>query len=503
MRSQKETGQNLIEVMLALALFLILIGGSAILAFRYLKTFQAVHDLTEVQSVVKESFEAVQGVVYQNWSSLQDGNYGLSSASGQWQLQSSPDTIDNKYIRTVTVSSVVRDASCQIIAAGGTADPDTKLVTVNISWPDEGLTQNKSFQQYFTSWNNPTTCLAVEDEFGGDTGGSGLAGDWTHPITLGTIDMGAGNSATSLDVMNKIVYMGSIASDAKKTDFFIIDATDGQQPTIASSLNTGAGLNAVDAAGQYVYAANKSVSAQLQIINVNDIQNPALIKSYQLVGVSGSGAVGNSIFYAASKVYIGTLKATGPEFFVIDVSDPNNPVKLGSKETDANVNAIYVDGETAYLATSDSEELKIFDVSDPANIVQSGGFDAPGESEDGKTLYLVASKMYLGRTIGGNHTNHQEFHILDISDPDEVQDLGSKDLATNLNGLVARDYLAFFATSNPNSELQIWNISDPGSIGAWASLNFPQEASGIDYEDNMLYISVRSNDSLRIVTSSP
>ncbi|GAH25486.1 unnamed protein product, partial [marine sediment metagenome] len=48
-----------------------------------------------------------------------------------------------------------------------------------------------------------------------------------------------------------------------------------------------------------------------------------------------------------------------------------------------------------------------------------------------------------------------------------------------------------------------WNISNPGNIELWSSFNFPQVATGIDYEDNVVYVSVRSNDALRIITSSP
>ena len=36
-----------------------------------------------------------------------------------------------------------------------------------------------------------------------------------------------------------------------------------------------------------------------------------------------------------------------------------------------------------------------------------------------------------------------------------------------------------------------------------SSFNFPQVATGVDYEDNLVYVSVRSNDALRIITSSP
>jgi len=116
-------------------------------------------------------------------------------------------------------------------------------------------------------------------------------------------------------------------------------------------------------------------------------------------------------------------------------------------------------------------------------------------------LWLVGNKLYLGRLIGGNHIEHHEFHIFDISTSTAILDLGSKDIAANVNGVLTRDYLAFLATDDPNKELQIWEISNPANINLWASFNFPQVATDIDYEDNFVYVSVRSNDALRIITS--
>lgn len=159
-----EKGQNLIEALLALAVFFIFISGSLILIFRHFDTFEKAEDLAKVQTIVGQSFEAVQGISYNSWSNLADGTYGLNSSSGSWQFQASPDLIDNKYTRTVTVAPVRRDLNCAITTGDGTADPDTKLVTVNITWQDVGGPRSDSFGQYFTSWNSPTNCFASGGE---------------------------------------------------------------------------------------------------------------------------------------------------------------------------------------------------------------------------------------------------------------------------------------------------------------------------------------------------
>lgn len=408
------------------------------------------------------------------------------------QLENARATAKNNFSSLVSASSADNGFLKELIVENLGAYE--KKVTSKVSWQ---ITPSRILKtELATIISDWKSAVAV----GGDTGGGGISGDWKNPRTLGSVDMGPGNSATGLDVINKIVYLSAEASDSKKPDFYIIDATNGQNPSIRSSINTGPGLNAVDVAGHYAYVANQDDSSQLQIIDVNNLNSPNLAASFKLPGASG---IGNSIFYYNQKIYIGTKKATGPEFFIIDVTNPTNPISLGNKEINADVNAIYIKNNIAYLAVSNEYELKIFNINNPAQITEIGSFNAPGDSEDGKSLDLVNDKLYLGRTVGGNHANHHELHIFNVSNPSSIQNLGSKDLTADLNSLKIRDYLAFLATSDSNKEFQVWNISDPANIAFWSSFNFPQVATGIDFEDNIVYVSIRSNDALRIITSSP
>ena len=414
------------------------------------------------------------------------------------QLESARATARENFASLVNSSSSKNGFSLQTLVEN--VDVYTKRVTTTVSWQVEQLRPRKiELTAVITDWK-----IVVEEnkKTGGDTGGGGTSGNWKSPQTLGSIDLGAGNQGADLDVINKIVYMAANASDVKKGDFYIVDATNGSNPFVRSYIDTGPGLLSLDATVNYAYVGNSSTTKQLQIIDTSNLNNPILITSFTLPDVSGSGALGNSIFFYDDKVYMGTKKAEGPELHIIDVSDPYNPVSVGSKEIGEDVNAIYVKNNKAYIATpSNSEELKIFDVSNPANITQIGSFDAPGGTEDGKSLYLTGNILYLGRTGEGGHEDHHEFHILDVTIPSSTQSLGSKDLAADLNDLRVRDTLAFLGTSDSNKEFQVWDISNPAQLTLLSSFNFPQVATGVDYEDNLIYVSVRSNDALRIITS--
>src|SRR5207247_1229134 len=142
-------------------------------------------------------------------------------------------------------------------------------------------------------------------------------------------------------------------------------------------------------------------SRQLEIIDVSSSTNPFVVSSTTLPGVSGLGAVGNSIIYYNGKVYIGTKSATGPEFHVMDVSSTSSPSELGSFEVGADINAISLSVNTAYLATaSDTAELLVLDVSNQSSIKKLGTFDA-SVSYDGESLSLDGTALYLVRQTGG------------------------------------------------------------------------------------------------------
>lgn len=461
-------GQGVFEVLIALAILSVCISAGIFLILQSQSFSIDAGQNQEAIELAKKSLENTRAAAKSDFASLNNS----SSTEG-------------RFLRETIVEYI---------------DDYSKKITSRVSWQDvPSRPQKIEFSTILTKWEE-----VADTPDQSDAGGGGISGDWMNPRTLGSVDLGPGNSATDLDVVNKIIYLSAEASAAAKPDFFIVDAINGENPFIVSSLNTGAAINALDATENYAYAANRSTSAQLQVIDVSDKNNPSLATSFQLPGVSGSGAVGNTIFYGYSKVFIGTKKATGPEFHIVDVSNPLSPVELGSFEVNADVNGIYVSGSLAYVAnSSDNGELKIFDISNPSVISQIASFDATGNTEDGKVVQLAGSKLYLGRTVGGNHINHHELYILDMSSSTSPQSLGSKDLGADLNDLRIRNNLAFIGVSDSNKEFQVWDVSNPASPALWSSFNFPQVATGIDYEDNLVYVSVRSNDAIRIITSSP
>jgi hypothetical protein len=238
--------------------------------------------------------------------------------------------------------------------------------------------------------------------------------------------------------------------------------------------------------------------AQMQVIDVTDPANPTVAYNFKFatstdstpnippyVDGTGGQAVGKTLFYKDGYVYLGLSKTSyGSEFHIIDVHNPLAPVAIGSGYDVGNdINAIYVRGKYAYLATPNSQELLTLDLSNPLTPVVVGGFNSSSGAGNGKSLYAVGDNVYFGVTVpnAGN-----DFHILNNANPaTTLPELGGVDLPSTVNGVIVRDYLAYLLT---NTTLSIFRIDTPGSIGpAQATLALPGTGQALDCEGNYLY----------------
>lgn len=339
-----------------------------------------------------------------------------------------------------------------------------KQATTTVSWQSGGRTLQIVLS---TLLSNPQVVG------GGDTCSSVLTSGWSHPTILNpshTIDISP-TSLTGVAVSNGKVYLTGTHSSNNKPRLTIVDVSDPTWPKqYPNSLDTGKpGLAAVAVAGNYAYAANKSVAAQLMVIKVADPNNPTLVASKK---VTGAGGVGNSIFYANKKIYLGlTANGAGPQFAVFDVAtNPENPVPVsgGTYSFGHDINAIRVKNNYAYIATPDSasrENIIILDVnqSSPTFMQRVGGYaalnlpDSNGVGSNyGESLDIVGNMVYLGRSYGTN-----EFYALDATTPNSVGVIASKDIGagngTSIDGVKIRSSLAFMIT---DSQFQVWQLSD-------------------------------------------
>lgn len=364
-------------------------------------------------------------------------------------------------------------------------DAYTKKIISRVSWQTNPLRPQKI--ELTTIVANKEIIIAS----GGDTGGSGPTGDWRNPQTLGSFDLGAGNSATDLDVKNKIVYLTSEASAIAKPDFFIVNAVNGSSPFIVSSLNVGEGLKSVDIAGNYAYVVGKDDNKEFIVIDVSNPSAPIEVASLNLPG----NADGLTIFYWNGYIYVGRASGAPQEFLIINVSNPLAPsIVSGLSGVGNEINDIYVFNNRAYLGTEDASKGMIV-----INVINPASPSILGSINFGDHVYGIYLKNE-NTTLVGEKT---KFYIVNASSTSNMTITGSALIGNKTRDIVSAGSLAFLATENPNAEFQVYDISNPANPSFWSSFNFPQMATGIDYENNIVYVSVRSNDALRIITSTP
>ncbi len=414
--------------------------------------------------------------------------------------------------------------------------PCVKRVTSEIDWDVEGRDQLIDL----------TTIIGNIEAFiesGSDCSISEPSDEWKNPDSLASVDLQpSGVEATGIDVIDKIVYLSADPSSDPQSDLFIIDATGAcygcSDPPIIGELNIGPGLNDIDvvknfddSGKNYAFAANASKSQQFVVIDVSDPTNPSLVALRSLPGVNPSGSYpqGRSVFFHNSLVYVGTGETAGPEFHIFDVSDPTNPQWLDSIYVNRNINEIVVRDGLAYLATgpgaSFNNPFKIFDVnpSSPTYLKGVGSFTAGSTTGNGRGLYVLGNKAYLGL----ERNSGDDFYILDISDPSNIVELGSKDFDdgicneynptngnttpgqkclgpnTEITGIKVVGKFAFLSTSYQTGGFQVWNIQDPANIQNCSMLNYSEKVADMDYEDNLVYLANQSQNALRIIFDNP
>lgn len=151
-------GISTIEILVVISIFVFVFTAFLGTVAFNLKLSNNIKQTVQANNLAQEAIEAVRSF---RASTTWDGN-GLGSGiliSGNnyhpiktgtpltWDLVSGTETI-NGFTRKIVFENVNRDGNDNIIESVGTYDPDTKKVTVTVSWS----TKQVEFITYFTNW---------------------------------------------------------------------------------------------------------------------------------------------------------------------------------------------------------------------------------------------------------------------------------------------------------------------------------------------------------------
>lgn len=151
-------GIFLIEILIVIAIITITLASLLGLATFSLMTSNLLKETNQAQNFAQEAAEAVRN--FRDGTSWNTDGLGTLDTTGttyypkktidnppKWQLVQGVEII-NGFTRKVIFDSVQRDTNDNIVGSGGVNDPDTRKVTITVSW------KNKKVEiiTYLTNW---------------------------------------------------------------------------------------------------------------------------------------------------------------------------------------------------------------------------------------------------------------------------------------------------------------------------------------------------------------
>jgi hypothetical protein len=272
-------------------------------------------------------------------------------------------------------------------------------------------------------------------------------------------------------VCHAVVLDGDTAYVGSGQSLEIIDFSDPILPTqigkvTLGSANSNSFIRGVELIGDLAYLADQNYG--LRIVEVSDPSNPIETGGIFLdhiyasdVVVRGNYAYLTSGFFAQGWGYL------GHGIFIIDISNPSNPIQVGNFEISSACIGVAVENNFAYLAYPSG--LYIIDVSDPSN---------PEEAEHIEIGYVTS--VAIRDDIAFVGTRDDGLRLLDVSNPGFSTEIGS--IETERPGwcVAIRDSLAYLSADG----LRIINISNPENLEEIGYCETPGRGRGMDIAFN-------------------
>jgi hypothetical protein len=327
--------------------------------------------------------------------------------------------------------------------------------------------------------------------------------DPTNPVEITDLDLGTGNHAGHLAVLNGRAFVSGYGPFPDRR-LFVIDVTDPTQPAVEAAplINEGGGPITVRDDLAYIMDFTGWMQA-VHIYDVSEPRNPmwtgsVLIESQYdeaLTAVDGHVLVttylrGLTIVETTDPtdpVAVATLDVPGRiqdaayyngVLFIateerglrmVDVSDPSQPVHLAYSDVVPSPAAITIRGDLAYAIGYWGQGLAVLDISNPADLSLLGS--APGIG--GEWLTVAGDHAYLASWSFG-------IYVVDVSTPTDPVHVASLDLPSGTGEdwewpVVSGDHL--FVRNNHNDPyIAIIDVGDPtmptlvGTIDVWANV---------------------------------
>ena len=159
-QNDNKKGASIIEILIVIAIIVIALTSLLGVATFSLRISTLMRETNQANNLSQEVMEAVRN--FRDGTSWDIDGLGKLATStdyypqatgspSKWQLVQGTENIDG-FTRKVVFKDVMRDSNSNIVESGGTNDPNTKKVTVTVSWEERGRDHKLEIFTYLTNW---------------------------------------------------------------------------------------------------------------------------------------------------------------------------------------------------------------------------------------------------------------------------------------------------------------------------------------------------------------
>lgn len=138
---KNQTGQSLVELIVAVGIFVAIVGGSVFLIIDSFVSGRLTKEITQAVFLAEEGMEAARSIRDNSWDGLSSGSHGLAVSGNTWIFQGSQEDISSQLqggIRKVIIEDVA---------------PDRKKIISQVSWQfSEARSEEVQSITYLTNW---------------------------------------------------------------------------------------------------------------------------------------------------------------------------------------------------------------------------------------------------------------------------------------------------------------------------------------------------------------
>jgi len=155
-KTAKNKGFGLLEIAIGVSIISLSIFSLTAVSNLALKLTEESARNTQASFLLEEGVEALKILRDSSWSAniapLASGTvYYFAFTNHNWQATSTNIYIDGIFERNFALQGVNRDINDDIVSSGGILDPDTKKITISVSWLSRNGTTTQSVSAYITN----------------------------------------------------------------------------------------------------------------------------------------------------------------------------------------------------------------------------------------------------------------------------------------------------------------------------------------------------------------